>query len=147
MHYGMHYGYGVQTNGFQTAQYNYGTQSNAYAGQYSHVSRKQFLPVHTVPAPNPETTYASSSKPWGKPDIGAFLKRCAELTPIDGRNWGKYKFDLSLHTRSYGVKGFIDVPASWELVMHTPQLVILCSRTTSRRAQLCSQACTTAVLR
>ena len=77
------------------------------------MSGQQYVPAQTMPAPSPETTYASSSKPWGKPDIGAFLRGCAELTPFDGRNWGKYKFDFGLHNKSYGVKGFIDIPAPW----------------------------------
>ena len=88
-------------------------ENNGYnAAQVSYMPAYQFVQPTQVPQCT-QTMVAPQPPPWGKPNIGAFLKGCADLTPFDGRNWEKYKFDFGLHCRSYGLKEFLEAPMPW----------------------------------
>ena len=99
----------------QTGQY---TQAGQYvppaqyaqAGQYAHASYQQQYGQAQYQPQFTQMPHQPGVAPWGKPDIGAFLRACDSIVPFDGSNWGRYKFDFDLLCMSFGLKGFLIPP-------------------------------------
>ena len=97
------------------------TTANPYQqyAQYGYVPMQQSIPQsmqqQPIPAqvPQMQPVITVTGSPWGRIDVGAFLKTCDTILPFDGRNWGQYRFSFSLLCKSFGLKGFLDDPAPW----------------------------------